>query len=248
MSATATAHHAPSRRRLSHRPRQRRGPRAASRPAIPPALPSPRTKLAPQSIPFASIVRCLVALVARRRTAASSAGTVGHRASFKDATPPSRLRMLRARSPRARSDLATAETRFRSRVVAAAACWREACRRGACRGSRGRVAPDLYLEQSRRRSPAPSRPLAGPKPANWGRDGRVSPRIERDMDVRHVEGEPTESRFPCGIGRRIGPNRLPDCGPGGRGSSPVAHPPPKGPRLKAFDGEFDRMARGPHTR
>jgi hypothetical protein len=33
------------------------------------------SKLAPQSVPIASIVRCLVALVARRRTTASSAGT-----------------------------------------------------------------------------------------------------------------------------------------------------------------------------
>jgi hypothetical protein len=40
-----------------------------------------REQLAPRSIPLASIVRCLVALVARRRTTASSAGTVGHRAS-----------------------------------------------------------------------------------------------------------------------------------------------------------------------
>jgi hypothetical protein len=55
-----------------------------------------REQLAPQSVPLASIVRCLVALVAPRRTTASSAGTVGHRASFSDGTPPSRLRMLRS--------------------------------------------------------------------------------------------------------------------------------------------------------
>jgi hypothetical protein len=73
-------------------PRQKRAPRAPSRPAVP--APGPlREQLAPQSIPFASIVRCLVALVARRRPTASSAGTVGHRASFKDGTPPSRLRI-----------------------------------------------------------------------------------------------------------------------------------------------------------
>jgi hypothetical protein len=42
-------------------------------------------------------VRCLVALVARRRTTASSAGTVGHRASQNDRTPPSRITPIAAR-------------------------------------------------------------------------------------------------------------------------------------------------------
>src|ERR671923_658655 len=88
--------------------------RSCSYPTDPPAQAIARSRqghrvalcetLALQSIPFASIVRCLVALVARRRTTASSAGTVGHRASTKDGTPPSRRRMLRALSPRAKSD------------------------------------------------------------------------------------------------------------------------------------------------
>jgi hypothetical protein len=55
-------------------------------------------ELAPQSIPFASIVRCLAAMVARRRNTASSAGTVGHRASETDGTP------LPARGGRRRID------------------------------------------------------------------------------------------------------------------------------------------------
>jgi hypothetical protein len=64
-----------------------------------------REQLAPQSIPFASIVRCLVALVARRRATASSAGTVGHRASFNHGTSAEPAKDAPPLSPRARSDL-----------------------------------------------------------------------------------------------------------------------------------------------
>ena len=103
--------------RPSHRPGRNEHP--VHRVARPSPQPGPlHEQLAPQSIPFASIVRCLVALVARRRPTASSAGTVGHRASFRDGTPPSRLRMLRPLVRGRGRTSVTAAARFRPRMTA----------------------------------------------------------------------------------------------------------------------------------
>jgi hypothetical protein len=111
-----------------------------------------REQLAPQSIPFASIVRCLVALVARRRATASSAGTVGHRASFNHGTSAEPAKDAPPLSPRARSDLGDCrgplphphdserlgpDLPYRRRKGRAAAAWFGRCGTAACRRNPG---------------------------------------------------------------------------------------------------------------
>jgi hypothetical protein len=80
-------------------PQRPRGIEASARAVRLGGRSSQARELAPQSIPFALIVRCLVALVARRRTTRCPAGIVGHRASQEHGTPPSALVETEFREP-----------------------------------------------------------------------------------------------------------------------------------------------------